>query len=75
MICIALSGQSSAQQLGDQVQGHLGAMGIGVTDLGVSTKFYQDVLGLSVLRTYELGYINEIVLGYADVVEVIARAR
>ena len=65
MICMALSGQSFAQQLSDRLEGHLGAMGIGVADLDVSTKFYQDVLGLSVLRTYELGYINEIVLGYA----------
>ena len=39
-------------------------MGIGVADLGVSEEFYRDVLGLQVLRTYELGYLNEIVLGY-----------
>lgn len=44
----------------------LGAVGIGVKDLKVSTDFYVDVLGLRVLRRYELGYINEVVLGYAD---------
>lgn len=44
----------------------LGAMGIGVADLAASSEFYQDVLGLEVLRTYELGYLNEIVLGYAQ---------
>ena len=43
---------------------YLGAMGIGVKDLQISTDFYVDVLGLEVKRTYELGYINEIVLGY-----------
>ena len=42
----------------------LGAVGIGVSDLKRSTAFYQDVLGMSVLRTYELGYIEEVVLGW-----------
>jgi len=42
----------------------LGAMGIGVSDLARSSMFYQEVLGLKVLRTYELGYLDEIVLGY-----------
>ena len=41
---------------------YLGAMGIGVSDLQRSTRFYTDVLGLEVMRTYELGYIEEIVL-------------
>jgi lactoylglutathione lyase len=45
---------------------HLGVVGIGVKDLQVSKQFYADVLGLEVLRTYELGYINEIVMGYPD---------
>ena len=44
----------------------LSATGIGVRDLEVSKKFYADVLGLTVLRTYELGYLNEIVLGFPD---------
>ncbi|MFT7651308.1 MAG: lactoylglutathione lyase [Limisphaerales bacterium] len=42
----------------------LSAIGIGVADLEVSSEFYQYILGLKVLRTYELGYLNEIVLGY-----------
>jgi lactoylglutathione lyase len=44
----------------------LSALGIGVSDLQASTAFYTDVLQLDVLRTYELGYLNEVVLGYAD---------
>ncbi len=45
---------------------YLGAVGIGVSDLANSTRFYQKILGLDVLRVYELGYINENVLGHAD---------
>jgi catechol 2,3-dioxygenase-like lactoylglutathione lyase family enzyme len=45
---------------------YLGAVGIGVSDLKISTEFYRQILGLEVLRTYELGYINEVVLGYPD---------
>ena len=44
----------------------LSATGIGVRDLEVSKKFYAEVLGLTVLRTYELGYLNEIVLGFPE---------
>ncbi len=44
----------------------LGAMGIGVRDLAVSAKFYTEVLGLETLRTYELGYLDEIVLGFPE---------
>jgi predicted enzyme related to lactoylglutathione lyase len=44
----------------------LSATGIGVRDLEVSKKFYAEVLGLTVLRTYELGYLNEVVLGYPE---------
>ena len=40
------------------------AVGIGVADLEASTQFYQQVLGLEVRRTYELGYLNEVVLGF-----------
>ena len=43
---------------------YLGAVGIGVSDLDASSAFYSKALGLEVLRTYELGYLNEIVLGY-----------
>jgi len=42
----------------------MGAVGIGVADLEASTEFYQDVLDMEVVRTYELGYINEVVLGF-----------
>ena len=42
----------------------MGAVGIGVADLHASTEFYADVLDMEVLRTYELGYINEVVLGF-----------
>jgi catechol 2,3-dioxygenase-like lactoylglutathione lyase family enzyme len=43
---------------------YLGAVGIGVSDLKVSTEFYQQILGLELQRTYELGHINENILGY-----------
>ncbi len=45
---------------------HLGLTGMGVKDLEVSKKFYTEVLGMQVARTYELGYLNEIVLVYPD---------
>ena len=44
----------------------LGATGIGVKDLEVSTRFYEDVLGMKVLRRFELGYLNEVVLGFPE---------
>ena len=44
----------------------LSALGIGVSDLQHSTAFYADVLELEVLRTYELGSLNEVVLGFPD---------
>ena len=37
--------------------------GIGVKDLESSTRFYTDVLGMKVLRRFELGYLNEVVMG------------
>jgi lactoylglutathione lyase len=42
----------------------LGNVGIGVKDLAASKAFYADVLGMQELRRYELGYIEEIVMGY-----------
>ena len=45
-------------------QADMRAVGIGVADLQASSQFYQQILGVSVQRTYELGYLNEIVLGY-----------
>ena len=47
-------------------ENRLGALGIGVSDLQASTAFYAEVLQLEVLRTYELGYLNEVVLGYSE---------
>jgi catechol 2,3-dioxygenase-like lactoylglutathione lyase family enzyme len=44
----------------------LGSVGIGVKDLGRSIAFYGDVLGMKVLRRFELGYLNEVVLGFPD---------
>lgn len=42
----------------------LGVVGIGVKDLRVSAAFYAAVLDMQELRRYELGYIDEIVMGY-----------
>lgn len=63
---ILLSVTVSAITLQVNADEKLSAVGIGVKDLDASTRFYQHILGLDVLRTYELGYINEIVLGYKD---------
>lgn len=50
--------------LASQAEDRLSLLGIGVADLQRSTEFYQAVLGMEVVRTYELGYINEVVLGF-----------
>ena len=42
----------------------LGSIGIGVKDLQASIAFYRDVLGMQVLRRFELGYIEEVVMGF-----------
>jgi catechol 2,3-dioxygenase-like lactoylglutathione lyase family enzyme len=42
----------------------LGAVGIGVADLIASTTFYIDVLGMQQLRTYHVGDLDEIVIGF-----------
>ena len=44
----------------------LSAVGIGVSDLDASTKFYTEVMGMKVLTTYNLSYIKEVVVGYPD---------
>jgi catechol 2,3-dioxygenase-like lactoylglutathione lyase family enzyme len=44
----------------------LGSVGIGVKDLQRSIAFYGDVLGMKVLRRFELGYLNEVVLGFPE---------
>jgi len=42
----------------------LGAVGIGVSDLGRSVDFYSRVLGMSQLQTFKLDYMDEVVLAY-----------
>src|SRR5262245_24756486 len=44
----------------------LSAVGIGVSDLQKSTDFYMSVMGMEKIRTYELDYLNEVVLGYPE---------
>ena len=42
----------------------LTAVGIGVSDLERSTAFYRDVLGMQLQRTFELGYMDEVMLAH-----------
>lgn len=44
----------------------LSAVGIGVSDLEKSTAFYMNVMGMEKIRTYELDYMNEVLLRYPD---------
>lgn len=44
----------------------LSAVGIGVSDLQRSTDFYVNVMGMEKVRTYELSYMNEVLLRYPD---------
>jgi lactoylglutathione lyase len=44
----------------------LSAVGIGVSDLQRSTDFYVNVMGMEKVRTYELDYMNEVLLRYPD---------
>ncbi len=44
----------------------LSAVGIGVSDLQASADFYVNVMGMEQVRTYELDYMNEILLRYPD---------
>ena len=44
----------------------LSAVGIGVSDLQASADFYINVMGMEQVRTYELDYMNEILLRYPD---------
>lgn len=44
----------------------LSAVGIGVSDLEASTDFYVNVMGMEKVRTYELDYMNEVLLRYPD---------
>ena len=59
-----------------QVDAKLGFVGIGVSNIENSTKFYQDILGLDVIGTYDdvtvdnadgsESFLDEVVLGYKD---------
>ncbi|WP_293902858.1 VOC family protein [Phenylobacterium sp.] len=40
----------------------LGATGIGVSDLAASTAFYKAALGMTVLRTVKIDYMDEVIL-------------
>lgn len=42
----------------------MGAVGIGVSDLAKSADFYTRVLGMKVITTFKLDYMDEIVVGY-----------
>ena len=42
----------------------LTAVGIGVSDLERSTAFYRDVLGMQLQRTFELDYMDEVMLAH-----------
>jgi len=44
----------------------LSAVGIGVSDLAKSTDFYVNVMGMEKIRTYEIDYMNEVLLRYPD---------
>lgn len=44
----------------------LSAVGIGVSDLAKSTDFYVNVMGMEKVRTYEIDYMNEVLLRYPD---------
>jgi lactoylglutathione lyase len=44
----------------------LSAVGIGVSDLQKSTDFYVNVMGMEKVRTYELDYMNEVLLRYPE---------
>ena len=59
-----------------QVNAKLGFVGIGVSDIEKSTKFYQDILDMDIIGTYDdiivdnadgtESYLDEVVLGYED---------
>ena len=42
----------------------MGAVGIGVSDLARSADFYTRVLGMKVITTFKLDYMDEIVVGF-----------
>lgn len=64
VLLMLISSLSGCANTAPQSIERLGAVGIGVSDLAISSEFYQQVLGLKLLRTYELGYLDELILGY-----------
>ncbi len=46
------------------VRTYVGAVGIGVSDLDRSVKFYTETLGMKAMQTFNLDYMNEVVVGY-----------
>jgi catechol 2,3-dioxygenase-like lactoylglutathione lyase family enzyme len=72
LMCVALVATMVAANAADapspsaDTPNALGSVGIGVKDLERSIGFYGDVLGMKVLRRFELGYLNEVVLGFPD---------
>ncbi|MGD2134235.1 MAG: VOC family protein [Maricaulaceae bacterium] len=65
-----LSTLASAAEPGEESEApalrseYMTAVGIGVSDLEASTTFYENALGMTQLTTYELDYMNEVVLGF-----------
>ena len=65
---------SLAILLSFQANAKLGFVGIGVSNIEKSTKFYQDILGLDIIGTYDdisidnadgsKSFLDEVVLGY-----------
>lgn len=43
---------------------YIGAVGIGVADLARSADFYTRVLGMKVITTFKLDYMDETIVGY-----------
>ena len=41
---------------------YIGATGIGVSDLAASTEFYVNALGMKVMQTIKLDYMDEVIL-------------
>lgn len=58
--------ETTASTVAAQKDPLLSAVGIGVSDLQASADFYINVMGMEQVRTYELDYMNEILLRYPD---------